>query len=525
MGTVFLLIPLILRASASTNLFQRGHDLHHTHLQPVPRVGGLALAAAFISVEVFIAAVWPEHRANTHERPVFLVSSLAMFALGFWDDIKPLGARKKLAGQILIAAAVCAFGIGIQRFKIPFTSTIIELGGWGSVLTVLWLVGMANLINLIDGVDGLAGGICLMLMVLLAYVGHQSGTIELLVAGMAGALLGFLRFNFPPARIYLGDGGAYFLGFQIGVCSLISSHKGTVFAALIAPLFVLALPILDTGLAILRRGLRGLPIFRPDRKHLHHRMLGMGLSRRKVVLYFYAVTLIFLLMGFAAFWSRGQLVPVLMGMATLILLACAGGLHFSRDWFAVGRIVGNSLEMRQEIQYALTLMRWLTLEGGRRQSAEEFWLDLVFAAQRLGFTSAKLTLADGQRVWERASCGHPRHSGVQVLQAGRLGTLELQASFCSIGADPARPAQECDKSFCPCVSDGTVFEIVSELLAEGWVKGVGNSNHPDTAPLRFDTKFTSPRRRQQRMFPSSAVPSPSPVGAAKPVAFPSVTGQ
>ena len=525
MGIVILLIPLILRASASTAQFQRGHDLHHTHQQPVPRVGGLALAAAFIGVEVFIAAVWPEQRALTHERPVFLVSSLAMFTLGFWDDLKPLGARWKLAGQILIAVVVCAFGIGIQRFMIPFTSTTIELGGWGYLLTILWLVGMTNLINLIDGVDGLAGGICLMLMVLLAYVGHQSGTIELLVAGMAGALLSFLWFNFPPARIYLGDGGAYFLGFQIGLCAILSSHKGTVVVALIAPLFVLALPILDTALAILRRSLRGLPIFRPDRKHLHHRMLGMGLSRRKVVLYFYAVTLIFLLMGFAAFWSRGQLIPVLMGMGTLILLACAGGLHFSRDWFAVGRVVGSSLEMRQEIQYALTLMRWLALEGGRRRSADDLWLDLVFAAQRLGFTSAKMTLADGQRVWERADASQPRHSVVQVLQAGRLGTLELQASCCSVHADPAQPAQECDKSFCPCVSDGTVFEIVSELMAEGWVKGVGNSSHPDEAPLRFDTKFAGPRRRQQQMFSSSAAASPSPVGAPKPIAFPSATGR
>jgi UDP-GlcNAc:undecaprenyl-phosphate GlcNAc-1-phosphate transferase len=488
-------------------------------------VGGLALAAAFIGVEVFIAALWPERRALTHERPVFLASSLAMFALGFWDDLKPLGARRKLVGQILIAVVVCAFGIGIQQFKIPFTSTIIELGGWGYLLTVLWLVGMTNLINLIDGVDGLAGGICLMLMVLLAYVGHQSGTIELLVAGMAGALLSFLWFNFPPARIYLGDGGAYFLGFQIGLCAILGSHKGTVFVALMAPLFVLALPILDTALAILRRSLRGLPIFRPDRKHLHHHMLGMGLSRRKVVLYFYAITLIFLVMGFAAFWSRGQLIPVLMGVATLILLACAGGLHFSRDWFAVGRVVGNSLEMRREINYALTLMRWLALEGGRRNSADELWLDLVFAAQRLGYTTAKLTLADGQRVWERPSAGQPRHSVVQVIQGGRLGTLELQASYCPVGADPAQPAQECEKSLCPCVSDGTVFEIVSELMAEGWVKGVGNSSHPNAVLLRFDTQFAGPRRRPQPKFSSSSAPSPVLAGAAKPVTSPLATSR
>ena len=168
-----------------------------------------------------------------------------------------------------------------------------------------------------------------MLMTLLAYVGHESGSFELLVSGMAGALLGFLWFNFPPARIYLGDGGAYFLGFQIGLFALLSSNKGTVLAALVAPLFVLGLPIADTALAILRRGLRGLPIFRPDRRHIHHHLLEMGLSRRKVVLYFYGVTLVFLAMGFAAFWSRGHLIPVLLGLATILLLLCAGKLHFS----------------------------------------------------------------------------------------------------------------------------------------------------------------------------------------------------
>ena len=135
-----------------------------------------------------------------------------------------------------------------------------------------------------------------------------------LVSGMAGALIGFLWFNFPPARIYLGDSGAYFLGFQIGLFALINSHKGTVLVAMVAPLFVLALPILDTSLAILRRGLRGLPIFRADQRHLHHHLLQMGLSRRRVVFYFYGVTLLFLAMAFAAYWSRGNLIPVLLGI-------------------------------------------------------------------------------------------------------------------------------------------------------------------------------------------------------------------
>jgi UDP-GlcNAc:undecaprenyl-phosphate GlcNAc-1-phosphate transferase len=524
MGIVLLMVPAILKAAGPSNRFRRGEDLHHTHEGAIPRLGGLALVVAFIGVEILIAALWPEERERMPERSAVLISSLAMFALGFWDDLKPLGAKRKLAGQILIAMAVCALGIGIQRFKIPFTETIIELRGWGVLITVLWLVGMTNLINLIDGADGLAGGICLMLMTLLTYVGHQSASFELLVAGMAGALLGFLRFNFPPARIYLGDGGAYFLGFQIGLFAILSSHKGTVLAALAAPLFVLALPILDTALAILRRGLRGLPIFRPDRRHIHHHLLSMGLSRRKVVLYLYGVTLVFLLMDFAAFWSHGGLIPVLLGLATLVLLLCAGKLRFSRDWFAVGRVVGNSLEMREEIHYTLSLMKWLALEGGRRNSGEELWSDLVFAAQRLGYSSVKMTLADGQRGWEQSNGGAPTHLVVQVLEGGRLGTLELQAPYCATEADPAQLSQDCEKSFCPCVSDARVFEIVSELLAEGWVKGVRNSSHDSATPLRFDTKLTGRRRQMQRKLASPAAPAPGlqaernpavPVGAGR----------
>jgi UDP-GlcNAc:undecaprenyl-phosphate GlcNAc-1-phosphate transferase len=516
LGIVLLVVSLVLKAAVRTKLFQRGGDFHHTHQKPVPRLGGLALAAAFIGIEVFIAAIYPEYRARAHEGEVVLISSLAMFALGFWDDLKPLGAKRKLIGQILIAAAVCAWGIGIQRFKIPFTATIIDLGGWGCLITVLWLVGMTNLINLIDGVDGLAGGICLMLMALLAYVGHQSGSFELLTSGMAGALLGFLCFNFPPARIYLGDGGAYFLGFQIGLFAILSSNKGTVLAALAAPLFVLGLPIIDTALAILRRGLRGLPIFRADRRHIHHHLLEMGLSRRRVVLYFYAVTLVFLAMGFVAFWSRGHLIPVLLGLATLLLLVCAGKLRFSRQWFAVGRVVGDSLEMRQEIQYALALMHWLALEGDRRDSAEELWLDLVFAARRLGYSSVRMSLADGQRAWEQANVCSPVLSVVQVLQGGRSGTLELKAPSCPDDAHPAQNAQACQTAFCPCVSDMRVFEIVSELVAEGWVKAANKLNNGNQAPLRFDTKLSRPRGRLQRRVLRSSAPAPGPGAGPKP---------
>ena len=489
LGTVLLLVPLALARAPLRNLLQRGPDLHHTHQKPIPRLGGLIIIIAFIIVEDFIAVCFPEKCAQLQGYTVLLLSSLAMFGLGFWDDITPLGAKRKLLAQVVIALSVCAFGLGINRFRIPFILRDIPLGGWGILVTVLWLVGMTNLINLIDGMDGLAGGICLMLFCVLAYVMvyviGDGGILVLLACGMAGVLSGFLIFNFPPARIYLGDSGAYFLGFQIGLIAVLTSQKGTVFAALVVPLFALALPIIDTTLAILRRGLRGLPVFRPDRSHLHHRLLEMGFSRRTGLLSFYAATLVILAFGLAAYCPRGHRIPVLLGAGTLILF---GRLNFSRRWFAVGRFVGQSVEMRREVAYALVLTRWLALEGGRRDVIEELWEDLTFAARRLGYKSVRMVLADGERVWHETHSSGPVRSFVRVLQGGRLGTLELQAFSCGLGTARLNGVQPCERSLCPCVAEDKVFEVVSDLLAEGWVNAASRLTKGDPHPVGFDTR-------------------------------------
>jgi hypothetical protein len=339
-------------------------------------------------------------------------------------------------------------------------------------------------------------------MGLLVYLGHSTGSFELLSAGMAGALLAFLFYNFPPARIYLGDGGAYLLGFQIGMLSLLSSNKGTVFGALAAPLFVLALPIVDATLAILRRGLRGLPVFRPDQRHLHHQLLRLGHSRRRVVLSFYAVTLVFLAMGFAAYWSRGQLVPILMGVAVVILLLFAGRLSFSREWFAVGRVLGNSLAMRQEVQYALSLVRWIEHEGDRADSPEALFGDLVFASRKLGFTQVRLRLSDGQRIWRAEGCRIANKTAVFELQPG-CGTLELGAP--ELCRDDGMHTGKCRlkrggaTENCPCVSDARLFEIFGELLAEGWMKAAKKLRAQNRGPLLFGSR--SPESAQAAQTP------------------------
>jgi UDP-GlcNAc:undecaprenyl-phosphate GlcNAc-1-phosphate transferase len=513
LGTTWLLVRLALKLGPDAALRWRRTDWHHTHRGPIPRLGGAVLALTFIVVELYVAAFHPELRAETPGRDVIVVASLAMFFLGFWDDVRPLGATSKLLGQVIIASAVCGCGVGIEVGTMPFTGRLMHLGSWGPVLTVVWLVSLTNLINLIDGIDGLAGGISLMLMVLIAAVAHQNGNFELLACGMAGGLLGFLCFNFPPARIYLGDGGAYFLGFQIGLYTIVNSHKGTIMAALVAPLFALALPVTDALLTLARRGLQGLPLFRPDRKHLHHRLLAAGASRRKVVLCVYGLNLVFLGMGFAAFWSRGEWVPMLLGTAVLLLFGCAGSFRFSRRWFAVHRVVRSALSMRKEVQYALALSRWLELESRRHSRPDELWPDFVFAADKLGFASVKLTLQAEHRLWQRhaMSVGPARRK--YVCPNGLYGSLEFTAPACplsdSVRARPCDRDLKCGVHQNGCLAHARVFDTICELLAEAWHRSAAQWNGRQV-PLQVSDEKRLPELTTK---PNGVVQGPYPTAA------------
>lgn len=486
-GLSFLAIQRVLSAWANRQDSPAARDFHHTHKQPVPRLGGLGLAAGFVGVEALILFLYPSDLSSTHKPAGLIGGVLGMFLLGVWDDIRPIGARKKLLGQVLISVGVYLSGIGITHFRIPYVGAEVDLGYWGCLVTVLWLVGMTNLVNLIDGADGLAGGICLMLMALLTYVSHQLHELSFLAAGMAGALLAFLRFNFPPARIYMGDGGAYMLGFLIGMMTILSSHKGTVAAALISPLFVLALPIVDTALAIIRRGMQGLPIFRPDRKHIHHRLMAMGVPSRKVVLGTYLFTLVFLVLGFLAFFSRGQLAPILFGVGLLVILACAGQLSFSREWFSVGRVLGNSLEVRQDIQYALCLAKWLELEATRAETVESLFDDFTFMLRKMGFCQARLTLHGCERSWQAADCPVPSRILRPEFHETRVGALELGAHV-----QPDNPGTRfpVPAPSIPSLNVGSerVFEILAELAAEAWFKSARKWEQAHRRPLRFNTQ-------------------------------------
>jgi len=507
-------IVIILRAWGRRQLSSRSAEFHHARgsgQAPVSRFGGLALAAAFAVLICLPLNLFFGCQADAL-RWVIAGTALAMFGLGFGDDLRPLGAKRKLAGQLIIASAAYFLGLSIHQFKIPLSDHIVELGFYGWPITIFWLVAMTNLINLIDGVDGLAGGIALMLMILLVAVGG-TGMVPLIAAGMAGALLAFLRFNFPPAKIYLGDGGAYFLGFLVGALTIDNSHKGTVVAALIAPLFVLTLPILDTSLAILRRGLQGLPLFRPDRRHLHHRFLQSGLSRRNLTLGAYLFTAYFLGMGLVAFWWRGQFLPTLLGIATLSMLVVAGRFNFSREWFNVGKVLGRSLQVRSEIQYALAHSRWLALEGERGGSVQSICEDTAWIARKLGFAGLRIQLQDGEQVWNMIPCV----AGVKCIKQSKPDTEDswklgaADACCCHVFRHhlPGHPSCQVELQT-PKLGDPLAgqnqptlsvklqvdcqqkFQIVSELLAEGWAKSLVNWHKQNNLPVTFKPPASSP---------------------------------
>jgi UDP-GlcNAc:undecaprenyl-phosphate GlcNAc-1-phosphate transferase len=479
----FLLTPLVIRLARRIGMMD-APDERRIHTGIIPRGGGLAV---FIGFHVACAAVyfvpWTPF-VTTMEVSwwlKFLPPSVFLVVVGVADDRWGMQPRVKLGCQIVAALGLYAGGVHLGHllyFPLPWPVDCF--------LTVLWCVGFMNAFNLIDGLDGLAAGLGIITAAGVAgsmLIRHLPGD-ALVLLGLMGACLGFLRYNFPPARIYLGDGGAYFLGFLIGIMTIVSSQKGTVVAAMMAPLFVLALPILDTTLAIVRRGVQGLPVFRPDRRHIHHRLLETGVPQRTIVLGVYAFTAVFLGLGFVAFWSKGMWIPNLLGLGLLVVLLLAGRLNFSREWFAVGRVLGNSLSMRQEVQYALSLTNWIVLSSPRAASLDDLWEDFVFAARKLGFSYARIQLEDGERVWERPGTG-----GTVVrreMLRSPFGTLELGAVQVEVSLpENLIPAiATVPGASLPVISDH-VFEITGELLAEGWLKAVRRWSKLRQLPPRF----------------------------------------
>lgn len=354
------------------------------HDRPIPRLGGAPIYLALM-LGVAIAAILGEVSFEGW-MPILLCNTL-MFSVGFADDIKALGARVKLVGQVGTALILYSLGLSIDVLSNPFGQGGIALGWWGLPLTLMWLVAIPNVVNLIDGMDGLAGGFGLFLSLTLLFIGYVGGLADIVVVSvlMAGALAGFLFFNFPPAKIFLGDGGAYLIGFFIASVSLKCSNKGSVIAALLVVIIALGVPILDTAFAILRRAIRGVPIFSADAEHIHHRLILLGYSKGRALVAMYCVCAVLSLVGISILLTKGVALPIAGAVLFLLAIGAARYLGYVRSWSNLRVQMHQALERRRKLEHARAHARALDFDVEQCVSLDEFTDLLRFRLRWMGF--------------------------------------------------------------------------------------------------------------------------------------------
>jgi len=285
-----VLTPPVERIAHKVNAIDRPGD-RNVHRQPIPRLGGLAIYLAIVIASA-VEFLWHGKFIGLH---ITLVGSI-LILVGFLDDTRDMRPMVKLAGQVLTAVVLWLTGVRILGIAQPFGSGYHPLSPAVSLLiTVVWTVGITNTINLIDGLDGLAAGVTAIAaatLCLMALQKEQSLIVAPVAAAICGASIGFLRYNFNPARIFMGDTGSQFLGFALAAIAIAGTFKSAATIAIVVPVLVLGVPVFDTTFAILRRAISGKSIFTADRGHLHHRLLDRGLSHKQVVMVLYLITMI-----------------------------------------------------------------------------------------------------------------------------------------------------------------------------------------------------------------------------------------
>lgn len=287
-----LLTPLVKRFAFWVGAVDApNHRKVHTRI--MPRLGGIAIFLAFVGAYFIIS---PALKAfNSDAAFGLLLGGLVIVITGALDDRFQLSPKWKLLGQIIAASIVVSFGLKIDLVNIPFGESNLSIGGWLSVpLTILWIVGVSNAINLIDGLDGLSAGVSgiATATILILALMMPNVTVVLLSVILLGSIAGFMFYNFHPAKIFMGDSGALFLGFALATLSILGFKQAAVVSLLI-PVMILGVPLSDTFFAIMRRYVNKLPISAPDKSHLHHCLLQLGFSHRASVLIIYGIALVF----------------------------------------------------------------------------------------------------------------------------------------------------------------------------------------------------------------------------------------
>jgi UDP-GlcNAc:undecaprenyl-phosphate GlcNAc-1-phosphate transferase len=333
----------------------------HLHSNALPRLGGVAIVFSFLMATglALIAARFFATTDIISLRPLLTIlpPAILIFLLGIYDDVHTAGPYLKFSVQAVAGAMLFAGGLRISGLPVLFGA---HQFSWfaGLPITILWVIAVTNAFNLIDGLDGLAAGSALfstLVVFVVALLGNFS-LISLISLALAGAVLGFLRYNFNPATIFLGDCGSLFIGFMLSALALFGAQKAPTIIAVAIPVVSFGLPILETSLSVVRRFISGRPVFTADREHIHHKLLQRGLSHRQVVIVLYGVSAIFALLSLFLLWPTGStlgLVLAVLGIGIWIGVQHLGYLEF----WEIRRVAQRTMEQRQIFVNNLAIRR------------------------------------------------------------------------------------------------------------------------------------------------------------------------
>jgi len=366
------------------------------HVAPIPRTGGIAIFVAFIS-SLFISIFFATNVSNllVINKPIIFLfaGGLVCFGIGLFDDFRRLDPKTKFLFQVI--GASLAFWGGLRIHHLIIFGHNINFGFFSYFVTILWFILFINAVNIVDGLDGLAGGIVVfasLVMVILSILQDDFLT-AIFFSAMAGAALGFLRYNFNPASIFLGDSGSYLLGYLVAGLSIMGSVKSQVSVALLIPLLALGIPLFDTLLSPFRRFIFGKKLFRPDSGHFHHKLLEQGLSTKKAVWLIYLITLSLCIIAMALVNIRDEragLFLIILGAGAVIFVRKLGYFeYFGSDkiygWFKdLTDVTGLSRERRSFLS--------LQIDISKSETIEEMWANVTRALELLEFEMASLYL-------------------------------------------------------------------------------------------------------------------------------------
>lgn len=398
LGLSLVLTPQVAVIARKYNIVDTPSE-RKVHTKIIPRAGGVAIYLAFVltflATLIYPTAVF--ELLFDRQAISFLIGASLAFLLGLWDDVKPLNSKIKLAIQILIACIVYTGGL-----KIRAVSIFALHSEWVSLaITVFWFVLVMNAINLIDGLDGLAAGITLFVSLVLLVICIKTNRLQAALgfAALGGATLGFLKYNFNPASIFMGDSGSYFLGYSLASLSIMGSVKAPATVASLIPVIALGLPLMDVMFAPIRRFFLGQKIFSPDKNHLHHRLLRLGFTHKNAVFFLYGTCVFMGLLAILMVHSNDEgnsLILMILAPAVILGVRQLG----YADYFGPGKFYDWVKDITDEMGISYERRSFLNFEVEIYQSGDmkTLWINICKALEKLGFDTAEMYL-EQKAIW------------------------------------------------------------------------------------------------------------------------------